>query len=141
MAGEVTRERVCRKRHLTYRAVIVGLGIDIVEIARIRKAMANPKFIARILTPAEREYCKTVYQVAGRWTAKEAVAKAVGLSLTWQEVEILPNELGEPTAKVASRHLDPTRLRLRVSISHEKNSAVAVAILERITIQAPERLI
>jgi holo-[acyl-carrier protein] synthase len=121
--------------------VIVGLGIDIVEVVRIRKAMANPRFVERILTPAEREYCKTVQQVAGRWTAKEAVAKAVGLSLTWQEVEILPNELGEPTAKVASRHFDPSRLRLRVSISHERNNAIAIAILERVVIQAPERLI
>jgi holo-[acyl-carrier protein] synthase len=103
--------------------------------------MSNPRFVERVLTPAEREYCKTPLQVAGRWSAKEAVAKAVGLSLTWQEVEILPNELGEPSVKVASRHLDPSRLRLRVSISHERSNAVAVAVLERITIQAPERLI
>jgi holo-[acyl-carrier protein] synthase len=121
--------------------VIVGLGIDIVEIDRIRKAMANPRFVERVLTPAERAYCKNAQQVAGRWAAKEAVAKAVGLALTWHDVEILPNELGEPTAKVASRHLDPSRLRLKVSISHERKNAVAVAILERIVIQAPERLI
>lgn len=103
--------------------------------------MANPRFIERILTPLEREYCVTPQKVAGRWAAKEAVAKAVGLSLTWQDVEILPNELGEPTAKVASRYLDPNRLRLKVSISHEKSNAIAIAILERIVIQAPERLI
>jgi len=103
--------------------------------------MKNPRFIERILTPAEREYCTTVQKVAGRWAAKEAVAKAVGLSLSWHDVEILPDELGEPAAKVASRHLDPVRLRLKVSISHERRNAVAVAILERIAIHAPERLI
>jgi holo-[acyl-carrier protein] synthase len=121
--------------------VIVGLGIDIVEIARIREAMKNPKFVERILTPAEREYCNSALKVAGRWAAKEAVAKAVGLSLAWHDVEILPNELGEPSAKVASRYFDPSRLRLKVSISHERNNAVAVAVLERIVIHAPERLI
>lgn len=121
--------------------MIVGLGIDIVEIDRIRKAMTNPRFVERVLTPAERAACKTAQQVAGRWAVKEAVAKAVGLTLTWQDVEVLPNELGEPIARVASHHFDPTRLRLRVSISHERRNAVAVAVLERITIQAPERLI
>jgi len=121
--------------------VVVGLGIDIVEIDRIKHAMGNPRFLERILTSAEREYCKTAQQVAGRWAAKEAVAKAVGLHLTWHDVEILPNEMGEPIAKVASRHFDPSRLRLKVSISHERKSAVAVAILERLVIHAPERLI
>jgi len=121
--------------------VIVGLGIDIVEIARIKLAMKNPRFVERILTPAEREYCTTAQKVAGRWAAKEAVAKAVGLELSWQDVEILPDEIGEPHAKVASRHLDPGRLRLKVSISHERNNAVAVAILERISFHAPESLI
>ena len=121
--------------------MIVGLGIDIVEIERIKHAMKNPRFVDRVLTPAEREYCTSPQKVAGRWAAKEAVAKAVGLQLTWHDVEILPDELGEPCARVASRHLDPGRLRLKVSISHERNNAVAIAILERIAIHAPERLI
>ncbi len=112
-----------------------------VEIERIRHAMKNPRFVERILTPAEREICTTAQKVAGRWAAKEAVAKAVGLALTWHDVEILPDELGQPVAKVASRHMDPSRLRLKVSISHERNNAVAVAILERLVIHAPERLI
>ena len=121
--------------------MIVGLGIDIVDIERIGNAMKNPRFVERVLTPAEREICTTPQRVAGRWAAKEAVAKAVGLALTWHDVEILPDELGEPQAKVASRHFDPARLRLKVSISHERNNAVAVAILERLSFHAPESLI
>ncbi len=121
--------------------MIVGLGIDIVEIERIRHAMKNPRFVERILTPAEREYCTSVQKVAGRWAAKEAVAKAVGLDLSWQDVEILPDEMGQPCARVASRHMDPSRLRLKVSITHERKNAVAVAILERISFHAPGSLI
>jgi len=97
----------------------------------------HPRFLERILTPAERTYCNTPLRVAGRWAAKEAVAKAVGLELSWQDVEILPDETGQPVAKVASRFLDPVRLRLKVSISHERKNAVAVAVLERLTLQSP----
>ena len=121
--------------------MIVGLGIDIIEIERIREAMKNPRFLERVLTPAEREFCTTPQRVAGRWAAKEAVAKAVGLDLSWQDVEILPDEVGQPCARIASRHLDPSRLKLKVSISHERNNAVAVAILERISLHAPGSLI
>jgi holo-[acyl-carrier protein] synthase len=121
--------------------MIIGLGIDIVEIARIKDAMKNPRFVEKILTPAEREFCTTPSKVAGRWAAKEAVAKAVGLHLSWHDVEILPDELGQPYAKVASRHFDPVRLRLKISITHERSNAVAVAILERLVIHAPGSLI
>ena len=121
--------------------MIVGLGIDIVEIDRIKRAMENPRFVERILTPAEREYCTSAQKVAGRFAAKEAIAKAVGLQLTWHDVEILPDELGEPVAKVASHHFDPSRLRLKISISHERKNAVAVATLERLSFHAPGSLI
>ncbi len=121
--------------------MIVGLGVDIVEIARIEDAMRNPRFLERILTPNEREICTTVVRVAGRWAAKEAIAKAVGLSLSWHDVEILSDETGQPKAKVAPKHFDPGRFRLNISISHERSNAIAVAILERLVIQAPERLI
>jgi holo-[acyl-carrier protein] synthase len=117
--------------------VIVGLGIDIVEIARIKRAMERAAFLERILTPLEREFFIKPHQVAGRWAAKEAVAKAVGLQLTWQQVEILPDEIGVPRVVVRSPYFDPGRLRLMVSISHEREHAVAMAVLERIVFQAP----
>ena len=115
--------------------MVVGLGIDIVEIERIRRAMRNPRFIERILTPMEREFCTTVQKVAGRWAAKEAIAKATGLAFTWQEIEILPDELGAPRATIRSNRFDLKRLRLNISITHERSNAVAVAVLERVVLQ------
>ncbi len=117
--------------------MIVGLGTDIVEIERIVVAMRNPRFVYRILTPRELAMCRTPQCVSGRWAAKEAIAKAIGLPLTWQQVEVLPDETGAPKVTVASRDFDPVRLRIHVSISHERTHAVAVAVLERLTMQAP----
>lgn len=107
-----------------------------VEIDRIARAMRRPRFLERVLTPLEREFCIKPQQVAGRWAAKEAVVKALGLPLSWHEVEILPDELGVPRAQVRSVHYDPSRLRINVSISHERTHAVAVAVLERMVFQA-----
>jgi holo-[acyl-carrier protein] synthase len=112
--------------------MVIGVGIDLVEIGRIAQAMENPRFVYRILTDRERMLFRTPVQVAGRWAAKEAIAKAVGLHLRWQQVEVLPDELGVPTASVWSPDYDPNRLRLKVSITHERTHAAAVAILERV---------
>ena len=111
--------------------------MDIVEIARVKRAMRRPRFIARILTEKEREYCVTPTQVAGRWAAKEAIYKALGLPLRWQQIEILPDPLGAPRAEINSAHFDPGRLKLRMTISHERHYATAVAIVERVVFQAP----
>ena len=117
--------------------MVVGLGIDLVEIARIRRAMENPRFVYRILTDAERDICHTPVRVAGRWAAKEAVYKAIGLPLKWHEIEVLQDHVGAPRVTIRSNQWDGKRLRLNVSISHEKHHAVAVAVLERIVIQVP----
>lgn len=113
--------------------------MDLVDVSRIEEAMRHPRFIRRILTPKEREYCVTAEQVAGRWAAKEAIVKAVGKSigLTWQQVEILPNELGVPSPRLDTHKFDPIRYRLHVTITHERSHAAAVAILERLVFQAP----
>ena len=116
--------------------MVIGVGVDLVEIARIKIAMVRPGFLERILTERERGICKTPQQVAGRWAVKEAVAKAIGLSLGWHDVEILPDDLGVPHAHITSPHFDPGRLRIHVSISHERKNAVGIAVLERIVIQA-----
>jgi holo-[acyl-carrier protein] synthase len=117
--------------------VVVGLGTDIVEIARIEHAMRRPRFLDRVLTPKEQEFSVTPQQVAGRWAAKEAVYKALGIPITWLQVEILPDELRVPTVIIDSPHFDPGRLRVKVSIAHEKHYATAVAIVERKVFQAP----
>lgn len=117
--------------------MIVGLGTDLVEIARIERAMRNPRFVYRVLTDREREIVTLPHQVAGRWAAKEAVAKAVGVSLHWQQVQILPDEIGVPRVTIDSAHYDPRRLRIHVSITHERTHAMAVAVLERTLMQSP----
>jgi holo-[acyl-carrier protein] synthase len=118
--------------------MVVGLGIDLVEIARIRRAMENPRFVYRILTDAERELCTTPGRVAGRWAAKEAIYKAIGLPMSsWHDIEILHDHLGSPRAVIHSHQFDTKRLRLNVSITHERTHAAAVAVLERLVVQVP----
>jgi holo-[acyl-carrier protein] synthase len=117
--------------------MVVGLGIDMVEIVRIAKAMENPRFVYRVLTDNEREFCKTPSQVAGRWAAKEAVFKAVGLPLHWMDIEILADHAGAPKAVINAAKFDGKRLRIHVSITHERKQAVAVAILERVVLHVP----
>ena len=116
--------------------MIVGLGVDLVEIDRIRRAMENPRFAQRILTPLELEFATTPSRVAGRWAAKEAIYKAVGLPMTWQDIEILPDETGKPKATIEPRFFDPGRLWLHLTITHERNHAIGFAILERLVFQA-----
>lgn len=117
--------------------MVVGLGIDLVEVARIEEAMRNPRFIFRILTDDERTICRTPHCVAGRWAAKEAIAKAVGLPLTWQQVEVMPDATGAPRVTIEHSSFDPVRLRIHVSITHERTHAAAVAVLERLAMQRP----
>ncbi len=112
--------------------MIVAVGLDLVEVSRIATAMENPAFVERILTPAEREVIRAPLRVAGRWAAKEAVAKAVGLHLSWQDVEILPGESGEPVVTIHHPDFDPQKNRVHISITHEKGHAAAVAVLERL---------
>lgn len=106
--------------------MIRGIGADVVQIARIERAMRNPRFTVRILTESERKQRVTAAFLAGRWAAKEAIAKAIGRSLSWQDVEVLPGENGAPVV----RWLNGWNHRVHLSISHEKSVAFAVAIWE-----------
>lgn len=117
--------------------MILGIGVDIVEVSRIREAMNRPNFVHRILTPREILLSETALFVAGRWAAKEAVAKAVGTHLTWHDVEILPDGNGKPVATVSGL---TTYCRIHVSISHERGHAVGMAILERLVEKDREQM-
>lgn len=112
--------------------MIVRVGLDLVEVERIAAAMENPAFVERILTPSEREHIRTPLRVAGRWAAKEAIAKAVGLHLSWQDVEILNSDNGEPTIQILNNDFDFEKYRIHLSITHEKGHAAAVAVLEKL---------
>lgn len=134
-AAQRIAEALAANLAITPLRVVRGVGIDLVELERIARAWARqPRFIERILTPAERDYClsrraNAVQHIAGRWCAKEAIAKAVGRPLRWQEVEILPNPLGKP---VVYLHGTSAQIvgegELLVSITHTRTLAQAIAL-------------
>ncbi len=114
--------------------MITGIGTDIIEVDRIRKALERRiGFIDRVFTPAEQEYCLAngdqFQRFAGRFAAKESVAKALGTSLSWQDVEILPGKSGEPIVKLRNRAAEVAgERRILISISHCRSHAVAYAV-------------
>jgi len=117
--------------------MVTGVGTDIIEVGRIRESLErHPAFRDRVLTPAEQTICFSggdpAKRVAGRFAAKEAVAKALGRSLSWREVEILSDGNGGPVVSLHGRALDLAAGRkVLVSISHCHSHAVAVAVVER----------
>lgn len=128
--------------------MIFGIGIDFVEIDRIADAHARfgERFVARILGPQEivryrqrgaRSPRRGLVFLATRFAAKEAVSKALGLGMrmpmTWRAVEIVNEPSGRPIAVVhgaLARYVDERGLKLHVSVTDERNHAVAYAIAE-----------
>jgi holo-[acyl-carrier protein] synthase len=114
--------------------MITGIGTDIIEIERIRRAIVNiRRFEARIFTERESEYCRRdrcwAQRFAGRFAAKEAVAKALGVSLSWLDVEILCDENGRPSVTLSKRAAQIAGERsIMVSISHCRAYATACAV-------------
>jgi holo-[acyl-carrier protein] synthase len=115
---------------------MMEIGVDIVEISRIRALHERygDRFLRRILTGAEMEQCLAkpdpVASLAGRFAAKEAVSKALGTGisqgLSWHSVEVLNDEAGKP---LVTLHGHPG-CRVSISISHDRHSAVAMALIE-----------
>lgn len=115
------------------------VGIDIIETARIRGVVERhrERFLGRVYTEWERAYCRgNVLHLAGRWAAKEAVSKVLGLGVRgvgWREIEIRRTPLGQPTVTLHGR-AESRRVALGlssplgVSISHIRELAVAVAV-------------
>lgn len=113
------------------------LGIDICKVDRIRNALAKHgrRFPERILTQAEDAYVRDRPEnLAGRWAAKEAVSKVLGLGVRgvgWREIEIVRLPTGQPTVRLHDRALRRAEQlgmeRIAVSISHEREWAVAIA--------------
>ena len=117
------------------------IGIDLCDIDRIVAVLARhpERFRQRVLTDAERAYCgNRVERIAGRWAAKEAISKVLGLGVRgvgWREIEILPNRAGAPQVYLhrrAARRAEAMGLdEVSVSISHERHLAAAVAVAHR----------
>jgi holo-[acyl-carrier protein] synthase len=117
------------------------IGIDLIDIDRIASVLTRhpERFVRRVLTDSERRYCRgKLSRIAGRWAAKEAVSKVLGLGVRgvgWREIEVLPNYAGQPQVLLhrrAARRAEALGLsELTVSISHERHTAVAVAVAHR----------
>ncbi len=113
------------------------LGIDIIKVDRIRKSIERfgSRFSDRVLTPAERRYVRDRPETfAGRWAAKEAVSKVLGLGVRgigWKDIEIERMPTGQPAVRLHGRAAErATQLgmgRIAVSITHESEYAVAIA--------------
>ena len=124
--------------------MIKGLGIDIVETARIRQVIERhgDQFLNRVYTPAEQAIGKirasAHHFYAGRWAAKEAAAKALGCGIgqecAFNEIEVVDSEIGVPSlvfSGSAARTAAALGARnVRVSITHERDYAAAVVIIE-----------
>jgi len=115
---------------------IVGLGSDVVAIARFEEALErSPGFLERVFTPAERE--RGTASLAARWAAKEALAKALGApgGLHWHDAEVVVEASGQPslrvTGTVAARAEELGITSFHLSLSHDAGIASAVVIGER----------
>jgi len=123
--------------------MVIGLGNDIVSVRRIAKIVSRrPSFGERILSEREladfrARRCSAEF-LAGRFAAKEAVLKAFGTGLRngllFNQIEITPGPLGQPLVTLSGRALEVFResrgKKLFVSISHERDYAVAFALME-----------
>lgn len=116
----------------------LATGVDLIEIARIEEVIARhgKRYLDRIYTSAELEQCNgQAESLAGRFAAKEAVAKALGSGIGdvgWKEIEILGDEQNAPTLKLysaAEQKANELGLMIwSVSISHSMSHAVAFAV-------------
>ena len=124
--------------------MILGTGIDLIEVARIASSFAKfgERFVNRVLLPDEIAYCLSHKNpapfLAVRFAAKEAVSKAfgtgIGAQLGWLDIEIRRKESGEPFVVLHGKgeklFAERGAKKLHVSLSHTENYASATAILE-----------
>jgi holo-[acyl-carrier protein] synthase len=125
-------------------AVIVGLGIDVVEVHRVETAIKRhgSAFLNRVFTPAEIAYCERhrnrFERYAARFAAKEAAMKALGTGwahgVRWRDIEVTHSPGGRPVLVLYGASLEHAeRLGIRhssLSISHIEGSALAQVIFE-----------
>lgn len=123
--------------------MIFGIGIDIIEISRMKHAIEKRHFVERVFTEKEIAYCKSrgvqaLASYAARFAGKEAVLKALGTGLrggAMTDIEILPDALGCPKVHLFRYFQEQVRVlkigEIYISLSHAKEYAVAQAICWR----------
>jgi holo-[acyl-carrier protein] synthase len=124
--------------------MIVGVGTDLIEIARIEQSVARfgDRFLARVFTPGEIAYCQrkkhAAESFAARFAAKEAGAKALGTGISqgisWLELEVTREPRGKPVlalqGRAAARATALGVTHISMSITHSRDQALAVVIME-----------
>ena len=126
-------------------AAVLGVGVDLVDVERIRKSRANhgDHFLEKVFTEEEREYCLGMSDpdphLAARFAAKEAVAKAfgtgIGSEVGWRSVSITREASGAPLVKLddqaAAKLNSLGGSKVLISLSHLANQATAFAVITR----------
>lgn len=129
--------------------MIIGIGMDMTEIDRVERILQSAtreRFLTRVLTEGERACLhlrggNAAEFVAGRFAAKEALAKALGTGfgkyLGFHDLEILPDGAGRPTGRVepsvlARLGFTPQTVHVHISITHTRSTAGAFAVIEQV---------
>lgn len=118
---------------------ILGIGTDIIEVERIRQSIDNHgyRLISRIFTSKEQDYClkykDPIPHFAARFSAKEAIVKALGTGFTkhinWQDIEIINDAFGKPLVYFSTKLQKKTKGTCMIlSVSHCRSYATATAL-------------
>jgi holo-[acyl-carrier protein] synthase len=124
--------------------MILGIGTDLMEIARIQKSIARfgDRFLQRVYTPSEIHYCSqkknAAESLAARFAAKEAGAKALGTGISygisWLELEVTREPSGKPSLQLSGRAAARAQAlgvtRISLSLTHSRDMALAVVVME-----------
>ena len=113
---------------------IIGIGVDIIEVERIQKAIERwgPRFVEYVFCPEEIAYAEShkfpAQHFAGRFAAKEAILKAIGNNshVHWKDMLIMNDSQGKPSCVYKDQNF---KHNIFISISHTENYAVANAII------------
>ena len=122
--------------------MLIGVGCDVIEIARVAKAMERRAFVERVYAPEEIAYCEgrgkqAASSFAARFAAKEAVLKALGTGLRGgelQEIVITNDALGKPSVQLLGYHAELAAQlgvnNIAISMSHSREMALAYVVME-----------
>ena len=116
---------------------LYGIGLDMLEISRMEKLIADRRFMERVFTDGERDYIAgrgkfSAASAAGIFCAKEAFMKAVGegLAIPIREIEVCRDERGKPFIRLSGKTGDTYRgISVELSITHTRTTAAAVAVI------------
>ena len=122
--------------------MLIGVGCDVIEIARVAKAMERRAFVERVYAPEEIAYCQSrgkqaASSFAARFAAKEAVLKALGTGLRGgelTEIVITNDDLGKPSVQLRGYHAELAQKlgvkNIAISMSHSRETALAYVVME-----------